>query len=253
MTVERSGRSATHLLGPDVPGRQGRDDRALRAQHRLRGRSPTGHRRCADASPPDGGRGAGDRRAAPRRCSSSSRRGRCSARRRSRGGDEAVTGGWLRARGEAPPEPGADRPLRRRLVAGAVQRPRRLRRARPTLELTIHFRARPEPEDALRAGPLPLRGLDRRPLRREGEIWSRDGRLLAQSRQLALAAARVPGRRRARSSAWPRSSALGKPPCRYPTEPNPNRPQNDQRRRVRPGPDAAASLTTRGREAAGVG
>ena len=101
-------------------------------------------------------------------------------------GDEAVTGGWLRARGETrltpelltlytdawwPPPFG---------VLGEVA-------LAPTLELTIHFRARP-PEDAdalvlarFRA-EASIDGLfDER-----GEVWSRDGRLLAQSRQLAL-------------------------------------------------------------------
>ena len=57
----------------------------------------------------------------------------------------------------------------------------------PTLELTIHFRGQP-PEDAhpwlhctfvsrVSAGGV---------VEEDGELWSEDGRLLAQSRQLAL-------------------------------------------------------------------
>ena len=56
----------------------------------------------------------------------------------------------------------------------------------PTLELTIHFRARPEPEDELALvhfrSDAAIDGIfDER-----GEVWGTDGRLLAQSRQLAL-------------------------------------------------------------------
>lgn len=101
-------------------------------------------------------------------------------------GEEAVTGGWLRARDEThlspellalytdawwPPPFG---------VLGEVA-------LAPTLELTIHFRAHP-PEDAdalvlarFRA-EASIDGL----FDEQGEVWSRDGRLLAQSRQLAL-------------------------------------------------------------------
>jgi acyl-CoA thioesterase len=100
------------------------------------------------------------------------------------GGDEAVTGGWLRTRdGDL---------LGPELVAlftdawwpapfSRLDQPSQA----PTLELTIHFRARPEAErDALVhfRSEASIDGL----FDEQGEVWSRDGRLLAQSRQLAL-------------------------------------------------------------------
>jgi acyl-CoA thioesterase len=102
------------------------------------------------------------------------------------GADEALTGGWLRFRDERPLDAAA-------LVAlcdswlPAVFAVSDGPLAVPTLELTVHVRA-----------PLPLAhdwvlGRYATRLAREGfleedaEIFSRDGRLLAQSRQLALA------------------------------------------------------------------
>lgn len=102
------------------------------------------------------------------------------------GADEALTGGWLRLR-----EPG---PLDAPAVAAlcdswypAVFATTRGPLAVPTLDLTVHLRA-----------PLPrphewALGLYRSTAARDGfldedaTIWSRDGELLAQSRQLALA------------------------------------------------------------------
>jgi hypothetical protein len=56
----------------------------------------------------------------------------------------------------------------------------------PTLELTIHFRSRPDPADPLALvrfhTAASLDGL----FDEQGEVWDRNGRLLAQSRQLAL-------------------------------------------------------------------
>lgn len=101
-------------------------------------------------------------------------------------GDEAVTGGWLRARGETrlspellalytdawwPPPFG---------VLGEVA-------LAPTLELTIHFRAHPlEDGDALVLARFRAEASIDGLFDEQGEVWSRDGRLLAQSRQLAL-------------------------------------------------------------------
>jgi acyl-CoA thioesterase len=66
----------------------------------------------------------------------------------------------------------------------------RIGRGIPTVDLTVHFRATlPRPED--RPGDYALvsfrsRFADEGFVEEDGEIWSRDGRLLAQSRQLAL-------------------------------------------------------------------
>jgi acyl-CoA thioesterase len=101
------------------------------------------------------------------------------------GGEEAVTGGWLRTRD-------GDR-LDPELIAlftdawwpapfSRLDAPSQA----PTLELTIHFRARPRPDD-VRAlvrftSEASIDGL----FDEAGEVWGTDGRLLAQSRQLAL-------------------------------------------------------------------
>jgi acyl-CoA thioesterase len=102
------------------------------------------------------------------------------------GADEALTGGWLRLRDERP----LDAPA---LVAlcdswfPAVFAVAEAPLAVPTIELTVHVRA-----------PLPLShdwvlGRYGTRLAREGyleenaELFSREGRLLAESRQLALA------------------------------------------------------------------
>ncbi len=107
------------------------------------------------------------------------------------GGEEAVTGGWLRTRGDSgmTPEllcfytdawwPAPFSVMTRPLAA-------------PTLELTMHFRTKPDPEDpyvlARFTADASIDGLfDER-----GDIWDRNGRLLAQSRQLALLRPLVP-------------------------------------------------------------
>ncbi len=101
------------------------------------------------------------------------------------GGDEAITGGWLRSRG--------DGEMSAELVAlytdawwpapfGVMT----TFAPAPTLELTIHFRAKPDPDDTLALvrfrAEASIDGL----FDEQGEVWDRKGRLLAQSRQLAL-------------------------------------------------------------------
>jgi acyl-CoA thioesterase len=101
------------------------------------------------------------------------------------GGPEAVTGGWLRTRD-------GDR-LTPELVAlftdawwpapfSRLDAPSQA----PTLELTIHFRARPQPDEEYALvhfrSDASIDGL----FDEQGEVWGSDGRLLAQSRQLAL-------------------------------------------------------------------
>ena len=108
------------------------------------------------------------------------------------GAAEARSGGWIR-----PAEPyAADAPLLVALcdswppaVFARLERPFESRGA-PTIDLTVHFRA---PLDAASSEPgawflgqwrtrCALDGF----LEEDGQIWSRDGRLLAQSRQLAI-------------------------------------------------------------------
>lgn len=101
------------------------------------------------------------------------------------GGSEAVTGGWLRTRAgdELSPELIA-------LFADAwwpapfsvLEQPL----AAPTLELTIHFRADPEPGEKLALVRFRSEAAIGGTFDEAGEVWGRDGRLLAQSRQVAL-------------------------------------------------------------------
>lgn len=57
----------------------------------------------------------------------------------------------------------------------------------PTLELTTHVRARPVPEDWLRCS-FTTRFITGGFIEEDGELWAESGRLIAQSRQLALIA-----------------------------------------------------------------
>lgn len=101
-------------------------------------------------------------------------------------GDRALTGGWLRLRRKAP----LDAAL---LVAlcdfwlPAVFTVTKQPIAVPTLELTVHIRARVPLESDWVLGRFATRTARDGLLEEEGELWSRDGVLLAQSRQLALA------------------------------------------------------------------
>jgi acyl-CoA thioesterase len=101
------------------------------------------------------------------------------------GGDDPVVGGWLRSRGDGSLSP--------ELIAlytdawwPAPFSVMTTFAPAPTLELTIHFRARPEPGDATALvrfrADASIDGLfDER-----GEVWDSGGRLLAQSSQIAL-------------------------------------------------------------------
>jgi acyl-CoA thioesterase len=101
-------------------------------------------------------------------------------------GGRALTGGWLRLRREAP----LDAVL---LVAlcdfwlPALFSITRERIAVPTLELTVHVRAGVPLESDWVLGRFATRTARDGLLEEDAELWSRDGVLLAQSRQLALA------------------------------------------------------------------
>jgi acyl-CoA thioesterase len=101
------------------------------------------------------------------------------------GGDEAVAGGWLRSNG--------DTALTPELIAlftdawwPAPFSVMTTFAPAPTLELTIHFRAKPASDDPFALvrfrAEASIDGL----FDELGEVWDRDGRLLAQSSQIAL-------------------------------------------------------------------
>lgn len=103
------------------------------------------------------------------------------------GGEEAVSGGWLRF---AEPQPVDHAALAVCTDAWLPSPFPRLTEpvGAPTVDLTIHFRA---PEVALDAGEHVLAVFRSRFshggfFEEDGELWAPDGRLLAQSRQLAL-------------------------------------------------------------------
>jgi acyl-CoA thioesterase len=102
------------------------------------------------------------------------------------GGDEALTGGWLRLRDERALDAAA-------LVAftdcwfPAVFAMRTEPLAVPTLELTVHLRGRLPREHDWALGRYRTRLARHGFMEEEAEIFSRDGELLAQGRQLAIA------------------------------------------------------------------
>lgn len=101
------------------------------------------------------------------------------------GGDSAETGGWIRLAERQP----IDYPLVAQLTDAwlpAVFTRLTGRNAVPTVDLTIHFREElPLEDDWLLVrftSTLSKHGF----VEEDGQIWTRDGRLVAQSRQLAL-------------------------------------------------------------------
>ena len=103
------------------------------------------------------------------------------------GGDEALTGGWIEFAGDAPSP--LDAPALALLSDAWLPAPFVLVHepvGAPTIDLTIHFRARTEgltgPALAIFRSRTSAEGF----FEEDGELWSKDGTLLAQSRQLAL-------------------------------------------------------------------
>jgi acyl-CoA thioesterase len=102
------------------------------------------------------------------------------------GGSEALTGGWLRL---VDPEPTDAHVLVQAADAWvpAIFGLTSERLGVPTVDLTVHLRQAPLPDDD---GWLLVRFRTRLAaegyLEEDGEIWDRAGRLLAQSRQLAV-------------------------------------------------------------------
>jgi acyl-CoA thioesterase len=104
------------------------------------------------------------------------------------GGDEALTGGWLRfAEGDPPADAYALAMLADAWIPSPFVRLDRPVGA-PTIDLTIHFRA----PDVVAEWPVLVVFRSRFShagfFEEDGEIWNADGRLLAHSRQLGLLA-----------------------------------------------------------------
>jgi acyl-CoA thioesterase len=103
------------------------------------------------------------------------------------GGEEAATGGWIAFAGS---DPSPLDPVALALLSDAWMPAPFVRMHRPvgapTIDLTIHFRARSDgltgPALAVFRSRTSAEGF----FEEDGELWSKDGILLAQSRQLAL-------------------------------------------------------------------
>ena len=101
------------------------------------------------------------------------------------GSEEALTGGWLRMLDGHPIDAPAAAMLTDAWWPAVWSRLRQVPRT-PTLDLTIHFRRPlPDTDEPVLAQFRSRLGLDGF-VDEEGELWSADGRLLVQSRQLAV-------------------------------------------------------------------
>jgi acyl-CoA thioesterase len=100
--------------------------------------------------------------------------------------DEAVTGGWIRL---ADDEPLDDVVLLMLCDAWppAIFTTLEVPTGVPTVDLTVHLRHRPAPEPGWCFVRFRTTLVEGGYLEEDGEVWSADGRLLAQSRQLAIA------------------------------------------------------------------
>jgi acyl-CoA thioesterase len=189
VTLERAGRSLTTLSA-----RMTQDDRLVALALAAFSRPYRGAAEYADADPPDAPSPEDARRIpfdapAPDFARNLDMRPTFGPRPFSASEREAVTGGWLRLA-----EPRPHDPIALAFYADAWW-PAPFGRLTgfapaPTIDLTVHFRA---PVSASSAPPGDfLLGQFRSRTAREGffeedgELWTRDGMLLAQSRQLAL-------------------------------------------------------------------
>jgi len=105
------------------------------------------------------------------------------------GGDRAYTGGWMRLRDAVPVDAAVVACLADAWMPALFTRID-FRAFAPTIDLTVHFRAQfplPEvgPEDFL-LGIFSSQRAESGFWEEDGQLWTRDGRLVAQSRQLAL-------------------------------------------------------------------
>ena len=92
--------------------------------------------------------------------------------------------GWIRLDRPRPGRPRAARGADRRLAARRCSAGSTERFGLPTIDLTVHFRSAAPPADDWFLVRFRTRSSIEGFLEEDGEIWSRDGRLLVQSRQL---------------------------------------------------------------------
>jgi acyl-CoA thioesterase len=98
--------------------------------------------------------------------------------------DDPEVGGWLALREDRPIDAPAACVLADAWYSAVWARLDALHPA-PTIDLTVHFRA-PLPQARAAARALSHDARPRRVLEEDGELWARDGTLVAQSRQLGL-------------------------------------------------------------------
>jgi acyl-CoA thioesterase len=184
--VERTGRSLTTVSGRLL--QDGKLRALALAAFRRNGKAPSSRSRMPEVLPPE-------------RCAPFEKRIEIHDRYEQRwaigappfsGSEHALAGGWIRFR-----EPRALDALAVAAFADAFP-PAVFSRSRdatlaggvPTIDLTIHFRSTlPAPEarpDAWVLAMFQSRVARGGFVEEDGEIWTRDGRLIAQSRQLAL-------------------------------------------------------------------
>ncbi len=99
--------------------------------------------------------------------------------------DEAVTGGWIRLREPVPVDAAYLVQVADAWIPAAFGVTTE-RIGLPTVDLTVHFRQAAQGEDPWLLVRFRTRLAAEGYLEEDGEIWDRSGRLLAQSRQLAV-------------------------------------------------------------------
>jgi acyl-CoA thioesterase len=102
------------------------------------------------------------------------------------GGDQALTGGWIRLKDPGPVDAEYLAQVADAWVPAAFGVMQGRAGGLPTVDLTVHFRQKPVSEDPWLLVRFRTRLAAEGYLEEDGEIWDRDGRLLANSRQLAV-------------------------------------------------------------------
>jgi acyl-CoA thioesterase len=101
------------------------------------------------------------------------------------GAGEALTGGWIRLEDDEPVDHAVVAALADAWVPAVFSKVE-LPVGVPTVDLTVHFRSSPPQRPAWCLVRFATRVAEDGYLEEDGEVWSDDGRLLAQSRQLAV-------------------------------------------------------------------
>jgi acyl-CoA thioesterase len=100
-------------------------------------------------------------------------------------GEEAVVGGWIRSSEDDPLDPILLAAITDAWVPAVFSR-LELPVGVPTIDLTVHLRQQPRPDERWALVRFRTTVAADGYLEEDGEVWSEDGRLLAQSRQLAV-------------------------------------------------------------------